>query len=125
MYPLDTVSVFQVTEPTNTYIYDIVPTTAGLATISSDDTLRLLDPLSLDGPALTSVPSVHTDVTCLKVLNSGADGNSAIICTAGRDGKACLIDSRSSSKVAEVTMGECSSVTGKYDMAPETMAQGI
>ena len=102
MYTLDAVETFRISEPADTYIYDIVPVAAGLAVISSDDSLRLLDPLALNGPPLNSVRRVNTDVTCLKALNASTEGDALIVCTAGRDGRVCLMDPRSGAKVEEV-----------------------
>jgi hypothetical protein len=105
MYTLDTVDFFQISDPTNTYIYDIVPVAAGLAAISSDDSLRLLDPLALNGTPLNSIRRVNTDVTCLKAVNTTAEGDALIVCTAGRDGRVCLLDPRTSAKIGEVRTG--------------------
>jgi hypothetical protein len=106
MYTLDAVDSFRISEPADTYIYDIVPVAAGLAAISSDDSLRLLDPLALNGPTLNSVRRVNTDVTCLKAVNTSTGGDALIVCTAGRDGRVSLIDPRSGAKVGEVRTGE-------------------
>ena len=106
MYTLDAVDCFRISEPADTYIYDIVPVAAGLAAISSDDSLRLLDPHNLNGPPLNSVRRVNTDVTCLKALNSSTEGDALVVCTAGRDGRVCVIDSRSGAKVGEVRTGK-------------------
>ncbi|PQE03262.1 ubiquitin- ligase sel1 ubx2 protein [Rutstroemia sp. NJR-2017a BBW] len=76
--------IFEVKSPEGTYIYDILPVGAGLASISSDDCLRLLDPLSLDAQPLNTFKKVNTDVTC---LNTIGEGDSCVILTAGRDGK--------------------------------------
>jgi hypothetical protein len=105
MYTLDTVDFFQISDPTNTYVYDIVPVAAGLAAISSDDSLRLLDPLALNGAPLNSIRRVNTDVTCLKAINTTAEGYALIVCTAGRDGRVCLLDPRTSAKIGEVRTG--------------------
>jgi hypothetical protein len=105
MYTLDAIDSFEISSPANTYIYDIVPIAAGLATISSDDSLRLLDPTALSGPPLNSIPKVNTDVTCLKAINSSTEGDALIVCTAGRDGKVCLVDPRSGEKIGEVRSG--------------------
>jgi hypothetical protein len=105
MYTLDTVDFFQISDPTNAYIYDIVPVAAGLAAISSDDSLRLLDPLALNGTPLNSIRRVNTDVTCLKAVNNTAEGDALIVCTAGRDGRVCLLDPRTSAKIGEVRTG--------------------
>lgn len=66
MYNLNTISSFHVTDPADTYIYEIIQVAGGLASISSDDSLRLLDPLALNGGPVNSIRRVNTDVTCLK-----------------------------------------------------------
>jgi hypothetical protein len=106
MYTLNSVDSFQISEPKDTYIYDIVPVAAGLATISSDDSLRLLDPLALGGLPLNSIRKVNKDITCLKAVNTTTEGDALIVCTAGRDGRLCLLDPRTGSKIGEVRTGE-------------------
>lgn len=106
MYTLNAVDSYRISEPADTYIYDIVPVAAGLAAISSDDSLRLLDPLALSGAPLNSIRRVNTDVTCLKAVNTTTECDALIVCTAGRDGRVCLLDPRSGSKVGEVRTGE-------------------
>lgn len=102
MYTLDDVDSFQISEPADTYIYDIVPVAAGLAVISSDDSLRLLDPQSLNGTPINSIRKINTDVTCLKT----SAGDAGFVCTAGRDGRVCIVDPRSGEKVGEVKTGK-------------------
>jgi WD40 repeat protein len=103
MYRFFASDIFEVKSPEGTYIYDILPVGAGLASISSDDCLRLLDPLSLDAQPLNTFKKVNTDVTC---LNTIGEGDSCVILTAGRDGKVCLLDPRSGAKVGEVRSGK-------------------
>ncbi|TVY84732.1 putative WD repeat-containing protein [Lachnellula suecica] len=99
MYTLEAVDAFHISSPTDTYIYDIIPVAGGLATISSDDSLRLLDPLSLNGTPINLVKSVNKDVTCLKALR----GDDAVaVVTAGRDGSVRVLDPRTGSTVAQV-----------------------
>jgi SEL1 protein len=105
MYTFNAIDSFHISEPKDTYIYDLVPVAAGLATISSDDSLRLLDPLSLNGQPKTSIRKINTDVTCLKAIASSA-GSRELVCTAGRDGRVCIVDPRSGSKVGEVKAGK-------------------
>jgi hypothetical protein len=106
MYALNAVDSFHISDPKDTYIYDIVPVAAGLAAISSDDSLRLLDPLALSGTPLNSIWRVNKDVTCLKAINSSTEGDALIVCTAGMDGKVCLLDSRTGAKIGEVRTGK-------------------
>jgi hypothetical protein len=105
MYTLSAVDSFRVSEPADTYIYDIVPVAAGLAVISSDDCLRILDQHSLSRQPINSVRKINPDVTCLKAIGTSA-GDAEIDCTAGRDGKVCLVDPRSGTKTGEVRAGE-------------------
>lgn len=105
MYTFNVVDSFHVSEPADTYIYDIIPIEAGLAAISSDDSLRLLDPQSLNGPPKISIRKINTDVTCLKAITSSA-GDAELLCTAGRDGRVCIVDPRNGEKVGEVRTGK-------------------
>ncbi len=105
MYTLNTVDSFQIPGPKDTYIYDIVSVAGGLAAISSDDSLRLFDPLALSGAPLNSIRQVNTDVTCLKAIDSLTEADALIVCTAGRDGKVCLLDPRSGARIGEVRTG--------------------
>ena len=102
MYNLHCTNTFAISDPPNTYIYDIVPCAGGLAAISSDDSLRLLDLLALNSAPLNSIRRVNTDVTCLRALG---DENAEVVATAGRDGRVCLLDPRSGVKVGEVRSG--------------------
>lgn len=105
MYTLNPLSSFQISKPANTYIYDIIPVGAGLASISSDDVLRLLDPLNLEGPPVKEIKDANKDVTCLGSLN-GENGEPVVV-TAGRDGKVVVVDPRSGGVVGSVRSGEC------------------
>ena len=80
-----------------------MPVAGGVATISSDDTLRLYDPLALNGGPLREIGSVNTGVTCLK---AATEGDATVVFTAGQDGRVRLIDLRSGDKVGEVSSGE-------------------
>lgn len=101
MYTLEATGAFKIEHPAETYIYHIEPVADGVAAISSDNCLRLIDPLFLQGPALNVLQNVHTEVTCLKAL----DGQNSIVCTAGRDGKVNVFDFRAKTKAAEIKTG--------------------
>ena len=105
MYTFNAVDSFHILEPQDTYIYDILPVAAGLAAISSDDSLRLLDLQSLNGPPKNSVQKINTDITCLKAFST-TPGDAELVCTAGRDGRVCIVDPRSGEKVGEVRTGK-------------------
>jgi hypothetical protein len=101
MYTLDAVGVFQIEHPPETYIYDIQPVADGIVAISSDDCLRLIDPLVLHAFPLQLIQNVHNEITCLKTLDPG----NSIVCTAGRDGRVNIFDFRAKTKVAELRTG--------------------
>lgn len=82
--------------PANSYIYTLVPTSRGLAAISSDDSLRLFDSSSPSSQPLTW-SNVNTSVTCLK----GFDNN--VVATAGRDGLVKFWDVREKSLRNSIT----------------------
>ncbi|KAI9744469.1 MAG: ERAD-associated protein [Claussenomyces sp. TS43310] len=98
MYTFETIGALRIDQPPETYVYDILPLGDGVAAISSDDSLRLLDPIALHAP-LNVVENVNRDVTCFAPLD-GPEG--LMVCTAGRDGKVCIVDPRQGAKVAEV-----------------------
>lgn len=107
MYTLDALDHFQVTKPENTYIYDIVPTAAGLATISSDDVLRVLDIQNINEKPLKEIKNVNKDVTCLKAVDATGEAGAVVVAAAGRDGRVGMWDLRTGEKVAEVRSGMC------------------
>lgn len=106
MYTLDVVDSFRITEPADTYVYDIIPVASGLAAISSDDSVWLLDPLALNGGPVHSIKHVHEEITCLEAVNTSTEESALIICTAGRDGRVVLLDPRSGGKIGELRTGE-------------------
>ncbi|KAK4691429.1 hypothetical protein P7C71_g5569, partial [Lecanoromycetidae sp. Uapishka_2] len=88
--------------PANSYIYRIVPVGSRLAAISSDDSLRIIDPATLQVLSNGIVEGVHAGVTCLENINS--DHNS--ILTGGRDATIRCWDLRSGKKSAEFSYGK-------------------
>jgi hypothetical protein len=80
MYTLDVKGAFGIEHPPDTYIYHIEPVADSIAAISSDNCLRLIDPLFLHGPALNVIQNIHAEVTCLKSL----DAQNSIVCTDGQ-----------------------------------------
>ena len=99
--------------PPNSYIYRIISTAARLdplnysqtdqlAIISSDDSLRFLDPATLN--VNNVVKNVNNSVTCLERAN---DAPSNVVATAGRDGLVRFWDNRSKHKVLEIQSRMC------------------
>lgn len=80
----------------DTYIYQLVPSVRALAAISSDDSLRLFDPHTLQLLPGGLLNRVNIGVTCLSRASASGD----ILATAGRDGLAVTWDTRSGEKVS-------------------------
>ncbi|KAF2269333.1 WD40 repeat-like protein [Lojkania enalia] len=96
--------------PPNSYIYKILSTAPRqnpltyaipdqLAVISSDDSLRFLDPVSLKVLPDGIVKNVNHSVTCLERVD---DPHSNIVATAGRDGLINFWDKRVRNKVVSI-----------------------
>jgi WD40 repeat protein len=96
--------------PPNSYIYKIISTASRqdpltyskldqLAIISSDDSLRFLDPANLSTFPNGVINKVNEKVTCLERAN---DAPSNVVATAGRDGYIRFWDKRSRQKALEI-----------------------
>lgn len=106
MYTFNVIDAFTISDPPGTYIYDIAPVSSGIAIISSDDKIRLLDPLALSKPALSTIERKNAQFTSLTVLDEG----NSVICTGGRDGSIRAFDLKSGKRVLEVKSGQYNSL---------------
>ncbi|KOS21403.1 putative WD repeat-containing protein [Escovopsis weberi] len=82
--------------PEDVYVLDAHRTSPGLAAISSDQALSLLDPTRLGAGPLASVATGHEAVTGLRVF----DAAGGVVCTAGEDGCVAVWDLRQGARVA-------------------------
>jgi WD40 repeat protein len=73
-----------------TYVVDILPVAAGLATTASDQTLSLFDPLRLSQGPTSKITTDHGNLTAAKAY-SVAD---SVICTTGENGTVSVWDLR-------------------------------
>ena len=89
--------------PINSYIYCIKPVGRNLAAISSDDSLRVFDPVTLQVSADRVFENAHAGVVCLE--NVSADTESVV--TAGRDGYVRCWDLRIGKRTVELKDGRC------------------
>lgn len=90
--------------PPDSYIYSILDTddrTSHLAAISSDDSLRVFDPETLQLVSGGLFERVHEGVTCVRTLKD----NGATLATAGRDGWVQGWDERTGQKVFSLENG--------------------
>ena len=69
--------------PEGSYIYHILPFRSHLAAISSDDSLRLIDPTTLRAIPNGEFSNVHAGITCMTTPRRSSD----VLMTAGRDAK--------------------------------------
>ncbi len=79
--------------PKDSYVYQILPVEGHIAAISSDDSLRLLDPVTLRAAPHADFGNVHAGVTSIQA----AKHTSHLLVTAGRDSKISGWDLRSRS----------------------------
>ncbi|MCJ1398340.1 hypothetical protein MMC11_001538 [Xylographa trunciseda] len=86
------------TLPINSYIYSIKAVGPSLAAISSDDSLRVFDPVTLQINSDHVFENAHAGVTCLENVGPSAES----VFTAGRDGYARCWDLRSGKKTVEL-----------------------
>ena len=87
--------------PPNSYIYNIVAVGEKLGVISSDDSLRIFDPQTLQTISDGIRRDVHKGLTCLE--RNRSDNNTVL--TAGRDGKIRCWDIRAAEKTFELGSG--------------------
>lgn len=110
MAPLTQVVSSNLNLPPNSYIYTLISTsprqdpliytqTDTLATISSDDTLRFLNPSTLSVLPDGVIKNANESITCLERVDDPA---SNIVATAGRDGMIRFWDKRSRQKAMVV-----------------------
>ncbi|RDW87721.1 hypothetical protein BP5796_03415 [Coleophoma crateriformis] len=121
MYLLNNTSTFHVKSPADTYIYEIVADSKLgdiLVSISSDNCLRVLNPLDLNGPPIREIKKVIEEVTCLKFLGE------SVVATAGRDGLVGLWDLRNGEKVGSVRSEQNAPILSLACLSPNGLAAG-
>ncbi|OJJ45622.1 hypothetical protein ASPZODRAFT_133478 [Penicilliopsis zonata CBS 506.65] len=89
MHTLKATGASSLSLPEGSYIYALAPCSAGLAAISSDDSLRLIDSANLKQISVLSSQTHSGGVTCLR---TGAGEQGTLLATGGRDGKVRLWD---------------------------------
>lgn len=87
--------------PPDSYVYHIAQAGAGLAAISSDDSLRIFDRSTLQLASGGIIEPAHRGLTCLERVA----GDHHSIVTAGRDGFVRCWDLRTGSKIRELRDG--------------------
>ena len=90
--------------PPDSYIYSVIPVAdnAAIAAISSDDSLRIFDPTTLQLTSNYASGKVHEGVTCLKNL----DADAGILVTVGRDATVRCWDPRTGLQSIGFTHGK-------------------
>ncbi|KAL8682967.1 MAG: hypothetical protein Q9186_001046 [Xanthomendoza sp. 1 TL-2023] len=91
----------------DTYIYHILPVNTKLVSISSDDSLRVIDPHTLN--LNESIHGIHDGLSC---LGSYRDQD---VLTAGRDGLVKCIDLRSQDRRVHLSEGSTDGLANLYD----------
>lgn len=97
MYTLTSIDRHHFSGPDGVYVLDAHRTAAGLAAITSDQRLSLLDPSRIGSGPVSSWTTEHGNLTALRVF----DAAGALVCTAGEDGSVGVWDLRQGSRVAQ------------------------
>lgn len=100
--------------PPDSYIYSVLDTddrTSTLAAISSDDSLRVFNPETLQLVSGGLFEQVHEGVTCVRALSD----NGGTLATAGRDGSVHGWDKRTGQKVFSLRDGAEQSLKPKHN----------
>ncbi|MCJ1479608.1 hypothetical protein MMC13_008294 [Lambiella insularis] len=84
--------------PSNSYVYGIKPVGHKLTAISSDDSLRVFDPETLQVDTGRIFASIHDGITCLEIATCKPES----VITAGRDGYIRCWDLRNGKKTIEL-----------------------
>ncbi|KAL9022189.1 MAG: hypothetical protein Q9185_000589 [Variospora sp. 1 TL-2023] len=79
----------------DTYVYEVIPFGDRLVSISSDDSLRLVEPQTLQ--YIPDCTSIHDGVTCLKAIHGRG------VLTAGRNGVVKCTDLRTKTTAQEIS----------------------
>ncbi|KAM0742060.1 hypothetical protein ACQRIT_002237 [Beauveria bassiana] len=103
MYALANLESHRFGRGDSVYVTEIARTAVGLAAISTDNALSLLDPTRLTaGPIATWTAAHGASVTALRVLDGG------LACTAGEDGTVAVWDLRMKGAAARVAQFKAS-----------------
>ncbi|CEI41152.1 hypothetical protein FVEN_g3504 [Fusarium venenatum] len=102
------------------YVLDIQRTSAGLASISSDQFLSVLDPTRLSAGPQRRLPTQHGNLTTLRVF----DSNAALVCTAGENGTVAVWDLRQGSNVVQFQASQAPIFSMACNLDTQTIAVG-
>ncbi|KAF4313804.1 hypothetical protein GTA08_BOTSDO01487 [Botryosphaeria dothidea] len=97
MRPAKLVAETDLSLPKDSYIYNLRQTNTALAALSSDDSIRIFDPKTLQLLPNGIIGRAHDSVTCLQPYSE--DGN--VLATSGRDGLIKCWDRRTKKAVME------------------------
>ncbi|KAH7313533.1 WD40-repeat-containing domain protein [Stachybotrys elegans] len=117
MYTLSNIGTHTVS---GTYALDVHRTAAGIASISSDQSLSLLDPSRLRAGPFVRLLTGHGNVSSLRVYDWG----SSVVCTAGENGSVGVWDLRAGSKVAQFAASQKPILSLACNSATNTIAVG-
>ncbi|KAF4991096.1 hypothetical protein FGRMN_8056 [Fusarium graminum] len=102
------------------YVLGIHRASAGLASISSDQFLSVLDPERLSAGPLRRLPTQHGNLTTMQVF----DGNAALVCTAGENGTVGVWDLRQGANVVQFQASQAPILSMACNLDTKTIAVG-
>ena len=98
MYALSCTDGFKYPGSEPTYITDIIPVSAGLAAVGSDQSLSIFNPLRLDQGPLKKVQTNHGNISCAEAFSVG----NSVVATAGENGTVLLWDMRTGTAALQI-----------------------
>ncbi|KAH7221631.1 WD40-repeat-containing domain protein [Fusarium oxysporum] len=102
------------------YVLDIHRTSVGLASISSDQFLSVVDPARLSAGPQRRLPTQHGNLTTLRVF----DSNASIVCTAGENGTVGVWDLRQGANVVQFQASQAPILSMACSLDTQTIAVG-
>ncbi|KAF5592152.1 mitochondrial carrier family [Fusarium pseudocircinatum] len=102
------------------YVLGIHRTSVGLASISSDQFLSVLDPTRLSAGPQRRLPTQHGNLTTLQVF----DSNASIVCTAGENGTVGVWDLRQGANVVQFQASQAPILSMACSLDTQTIAVG-
>ncbi|CVL05013.1 hypothetical protein FPRO06_04535 [Fusarium proliferatum] len=102
------------------YVLDIHRTSVGLASISSDQFLSVLDPTRLSAGPLHRLPTQHGNLTTLRVFES----NASVVCTSGENGTVGVWDLRQGANVVQFQASQAPILSMACSFDTQTIAVG-
>lgn len=121
MYSLAPAGGYQFDGNPSPFVFEILQTSSGLAAITDNGILSILDPFALRRGPINSISTRHS---AIKLLRDYQAQECSTVCTAAEDGRICIWDLRQGSQVAQLSDGPAGIQALTCCAASHTIAAG-